>query len=269
MASGFRIENSELDGEVHFLLNIDPFIRKALCYPLNTCKDIERRVNALLDDGFIYLLETGVKVPGLRALGKGYSSLVVVANNVRYGIGALKVLRVDSKRDSLLKEALLLKAIQDLSISPKLMLFRDFYVFYELQSPLKCKPYVEILARLILNRSILDLKRSLLNTFKSLYDLDVKKIDHTELNRINGHVLYCDGFIKIMDWESARFTEKPGNLTSFISFLLYRFRLSSELRELLQLRIIKILEALREYKESYSLKSFNKLKEAMSLQDVN
>lgn len=268
MAVWFHMENSELDGEVHFLVNKDPFVRKALCYPLDTCGEIDKRINMLIGDGFSYLLETGIRVPGLRALGKGYSSLVVVANNVKYGIGALKVLRIDSRRDSLLKEASILKAIRDINISPRLMLFRDFYVFYELQSPVKCKPYTYILTMLISNRNVPELKKLLMNTTNLLYSLDEKKIDHTELNRINGHVLYCNGTIKIIDWESAKFAEKPANLTSFVSFLLFRFKYSRELRELLHISEDNIIEALREYKESYSFQSFNRLQKAMSLLGV-
>ncbi|MEM1843183.1 MAG: serine/threonine protein kinase, partial [Desulfurococcaceae archaeon] len=83
--------------------------------------------------------------------------------------------------------------------------------------------------------------------------------DHTEINRPHGHVLYCDGKVKVLDWESAKITERPTNLTSFTSYLLYRFKYAQGLEKLLGYSRDRVLKALREYKTTYSREAFNEL----------
>ncbi|MEM4880982.1 MAG: serine/threonine protein kinase [Desulfurococcaceae archaeon] len=244
---------------MHFLRNPSTYINRVLCYPSRACRGFEERLKMLLNDGFIYLLETGKNVFGIRILGRGYSAVTVVAYHAKYGIGALKVLRTDSRRNSLVHEAEMLKNAQPSGLPPNLYLYRDFYVFYELLPPHTCKSYTRVLEELIFSGGLESLVNLLRSTFTLLYALDSLRIDHTEINRPHGHVLYCDGKVKVLDWESAKITERPTNLTSFTSYLLYRFKYAQGLEKLLGYSRDRVLKALREYKTTYSREAFNEL----------
>lgn len=259
-------EDTALDGEVHFLVPEDSYVKRVLCYPRSECSEYFERIKLLVGDEFVYFLETGTSVLGLRVLGKGYSAVVVAAKNTRYGLGALKILRIDSRRGSLLWEADVLKRAQISGLAPRLYTYRDFYIFQELLSPRICRPYSVVLEKLVLSGDVRGVKRILAETMKSLFRLDVSQVDHTELNRPGGHMFYCeDGRIVIVDWESAKISSKPVNLTSFTSYIVFRFKYKVELRELLNWDVEKILSALKNYKLTYSSIEFENVLSALGL----
>jgi len=266
VATRLYIEEAELDGVLHFLDKPDTYIERVLCFPRENCSELEERLELLKLDGFTYLLETGGKFLDLRILGKGYSAIVVVAYNKFNGIGSLKIKRLDSRRESFTREALLMSEAYPSSLPPKLLAYRDFYVFYELLPPGKCRDYTIVLEEYLNSNRLNELKTLLLNTMIKLRKLDLLGIDHTEINRPSGHVFVCrEQDVKILDWESARKTRRPVNTTSFTSFLLYRYRNSSKLIETLGIDRNRVLDALRKYKESYLDEDFEKLLEAMQL----
>jgi len=266
VALGYLGEDASLDGEVHFLELEDVYVKRALCYPRDECSEYPKRLKCLLEDGFIYLLETGSSVLGMRFLGKGFSAVVVVAKNSKYGIGALKVLRSDSRRSDLLGEAEIMVRAQRSGVVPRLYTYRDFYIFRELISPTTCKSFTRVLEELVTKNDLKTLKRMLTYTLRELFKLDSCGVDHTELNRPVGHVFYCEGDrVVIIDWESARVTSKPANLTSLVSYLVFRSRLRDVLKELFKWKVENILYALRTYKSTYSISDFEKLLEALGL----
>jgi putative serine/threonine protein kinase len=259
-------EDTALDGEVHFLVPGDFYVKQVLCYPRSDCSEYSERIKPLLDDGFIYFLETGTSVIGIRVLGKGYSAIVVAAKNTKYGLGALKILRIDSRRSSLLWEVEVMKRAQISGLVPRLYTYRDFYIFQELISPRICKPFSVVLEKLVLNGDVRGVKRVLVDALKSLFKLDVSGIDHTELNRPGGHMFYCEGDrVVVIDWESAKISSRPVNLTSFISYIVFRFKYRVELGELLNWSIERILSALRNYKLTYSNIEFENILSALGL----
>lgn len=259
-------EDTTLDGEVHFLVPEDSYVKRVLCYPRTECSEYLERIKLLVSDGFIYFLETGTSVLGARVLGKGYSSVVVAAKNTKFGLGALKILRTDSRRSSLLWEAEVLRRAQISGLAPRLYIYRDFYIFQELLSPRTCRPYSVILEKLVLSSDVRGVKRILAETMKSLFRLDASRVDHAELNRPRGHIFYCeDGRVIIVDWESAKISSKPVNLTSFTSYIVFRFKYRLELGELLNWNVEKILSALRNYKLTYSSIEFENVLSALGL----
>jgi len=265
---GFRIhiEDPYLDGEVHFLVanGGDEYIRRILCFP--ACSDtytLEHRVRRLIEDGFVYILETGSIIHGLRILGKGYSSIVVVALHKKHGLGVLKLRRTDSRRADLSREAEMMAKAASTGIAPRLYRYSSDYIFRELLDPVKCQPVERVLETLIARGLISEVRRVLHTVLTALHRLDKASIDHTELNRPGDHLLFCPEGVKVIDWESARESEKPGNLTSFTSFILYRFRYSSKLVEELGLDKARVLEELRKYKQRYDEESFNRVLEVM------
>lgn len=263
MVKGLCFEDTDLDGEVHFLRSMDSYVARVLCFPRDQCSDLHVKTSTLINDGFVYLLETGVNVHGLRLLGRGYTAVVTTAYHSKLGLGSLKLLRVDSRRSSLVREAEFMKQAEPTGLPPRVYLYRDLYVFYELLPPHKCRSLTSVLNELVSNRNVNKLRQLLLNTLKPLHHLDRLNIDHSEINRPGGHVFYCDGLIKVVDWESSRLSRKPVNLTSFLSFLLHRYKYAIELRELLKFDLDRVMKALRRYKTSYSLDSFNEIIETM------
>jgi len=251
---------------VHFIELEDTYVKKTLCYPRSECPDYYKRLSCLLGDGFIYLLETGSLILGSRFLGKGYSAVVVAAKNTRYGLGALKILRCDSRRSSLLGEAEIMLRARDSGLVPRLYIYRDFYIFQELLSPCSCKPLSLILEQLIMRNRVEEVKSVLTYTLRLLFKLDCMRVDHGELNRPGGHLFYCnDGRVLAIDWESARVVSKPVNLTSFISYLVFRFKHRDILGKILNWRISDILQSLKVYKSTYSDSEFNKILSVLRL----
>ncbi|MEM4879235.1 MAG: serine/threonine protein kinase [Desulfurococcaceae archaeon] len=258
-------ENPEMDGDVCFIEQYNHFLEKVLCYPRSSCGEVfYKRLTKLREKGFIYLVETGVKIGNIRVLGKGYSAIVVLACHEKYGLGALKIRRVDSRRDTLQKEALIMLKTRDLRIVPRLYLHDEDFIFRELIPLHRCFHYPAYLRALIDNNMVHELKALLRRTMNDLYNLDKMGVDHTELNRLEKHMYYCvDGEIKVIDWESAKESNKPTNISSFISYLLYRFDHKNLLIDVLSLDLKAVLQALHEYKRTYSAEMYKKVLDAM------
>ncbi|ADV64891.1 serine/threonine protein kinase [Desulfurococcus mucosus] len=268
MGLGIRIEDAFMDGEVHFLargLN-DPYTRRILCFP-SDCEGslLAERVDRLMRDGFIYLLETGSVIHGVRVLGKGYSSIVVAAYHRRHGLGVLKLRRLDSRRDDLSREAESMMKAGGSGVVPELYTYSRDYIFRELIDPLRCRPVEDVLAELSEAGRIKELKKLLRMVFTALWRLDSTRVDHGELNRPGDHVFICRDSVKIIDWESARVSEKPGNLSSFASFILYRFKHSGRILQELGVDRGRARVELKRYKENYSEDSLHRFLEAMGL----
>jgi putative serine/threonine protein kinase len=256
-------EDSYLDGEVHFLKALDDYVTRVLCFPQESCGLLRDRLEALLRDGFIYLLETGASFMGMRILGKGYTGVVSIAYNRVKGLGAIKILRVDGRRSSLIREAEYMEKAYSTGLPPRLMSYRDFYVFYEYLPLYKCFGFEKLLVELLENNCLPELKQLILQALLKLYKLDLLRVDHTEINRPRGHMYVCGGDIKLLDWESARSSVRPGNVSSFVSYILFRFRRRDELINILGVRVEEALRALRKYKESYSGEDFQRIVSAI------
>lgn len=266
MATRVYLEDAELDGEVHFLdVDQDSYIRRVLCFPRDTCNQLESRARTLREDGFDYLLESGTMILGIRVLGKGYSAVVTIAHHKRLGLGALKILRVDSRRSSLVHEAEIMEKALPSGLPPKPLLYRDFYVFYELLPPHRCIGFAGYLERLIERRDKELIVRVLRRLLDRLWILDSIGVDHAEINRPHGHVFICHDTPRILDWESARLTKKPSNVTSMVSYLTYRFSRREELVEILGTRLEELLNALRNYKETRLQDAYLSILKAMGL----
>ncbi|WP_276814990.1 serine/threonine protein kinase [Desulfurococcus amylolyticus] len=262
------IEDPYMDGEVHFLVNYprDEYIYRVLCFPACNRRDlIVERTLELIKEGFIYLLETGQVIHGVRVLGKGYSSIIVVAYHARHGLGVLKIRRTDSRRDDLSREAEAMMRASGSGVTPRLYMYSRDYLFRELVNPVTCRSLEALLTDLFRTGDMDRVKQVIYEVLVALNRLDSIRIDHTELNRPGNHVFICPDGMKIIDWESARRSVKPSNLSSFISYLLYRFRYRSELISRLGLEREKILRLLRRYKAEYSLEALGEIIDSMHL----
>lgn len=266
MVEGFFSQNSSLDGQVHFLEVPDDYVSFVLCFPRSRCDLLDSRLKVLVEDGFIYLLETGTRVLGRRVVGKGYTGITAIALHRKHGIGALKLLRLDSRRRSLEHEAKVIELVQNTGLAPRIFLHRDFYIFRDYIPVDSCSPVPSLLETLVTSGRVAELKALLRRILIALYNLDSLKVDHTELGRPGGHLFYCLDGPKILDWDSARISNKPTNLSSFVSYLVYRFKYAKILRDILKYDTTQLIYSLKNYKGFYGLAEFTDVLRALGLE---
>lgn len=195
-----------------------------LCYPSYDRSCAEERFSKLRKAGVLQIV---------RFLGKGHSSIVLeaeLANGVRT---AIKVLRLDSKRDSLLLECSLMKRAYPLA--PEVIACGNDYIVMELVSGVPAVNVVKREGNIITN---------ILKILSSGRGLDILGIDHKELSRADKHIIVTHrNTIKILDYESASFSSRPHNLCRLTSWVLHRVLG-------LDLRPTEVTNLLRKYKEA-------------------
>ncbi|MET1160174.1 MAG: serine/threonine protein kinase [Thermoprotei archaeon] len=263
-----RIYNKEavLDGKVHRLDSIDDYIEFVLCFPLEKCKELDYRVKLLQKNGFTALIEYGASILGHRVIGKGYASITVLAYHKYYGLGLLKLRRIDSRRTTLEYEGMILDYLDRTGYTPLLYTWSREYVFMEYLK--NCKSIVHVFDELVKQRDVNSVKNTLRRVLSALYLIDLLGVDHGEVNRPYSHILLCDSLVKIIDWESCSTIRKPHNLTSFVSYLLFRYPMRRALFELLGLdnrNVEEVLSLLRTYKNTYSIEVFKQIEKILSL----
>jgi len=243
-------KESFLDGVLHKLDPGDDFVSFVLCFPEASCRELADRINKLALSGFTHLIEYGSSVLGYRIIGKGYSSINILALNKHHGVGLLKLRRLDSRRKSLELEGFVLDYLEKTGYVPKLYTFDQDFVFREYLT--RCSDYVkafsESLSSGMVERAVTMLKK----LFYALYIFDKLGVDHGELARPYKHIYWCEeSGVKVIDWESSSFLRRPHNLTAFASFLLYRFKNYEVARAIESVRD-NVLELLKKYRDSYS-----------------
>jgi len=196
----------------------------ALCYPLHDRDCAEKRLSKLKGVGVLRVV---------RLLGKGHSSTVLEVELASGARAALKILRIDSKRDSLLQECSLMKKAYPLA--PEVITCGDDYVVMELVSGTPAVDTLKLGENIVTN---------VLKILSSGRGLDILGVDHEELSRADKHVVITHrGTVKILDYESASPSDHPRNLCRLISWTLHRVLG-------LDLRSTEIASLLRKYKET-------------------
>lgn len=236
--------------KLHSLDKNDPFISRILCYPVEAgnplCID---RLNTILrylnDVGIEGILEYGEKrVDGYTILGKGWSSIVVLALQGDRRI-VVKIRRIDSRRKTLEHEAIILEYLRHTQLAPEpLYWYRDVIVM-EFIEGLLLKDYLKSIKY---SRELFYLIK---DVFISSWLLDKHYIDHSELNRPLTHIIIsrCRRKPVFIDFESAKYSLHPHNLTSVASYFLFRYTRSlSSIDD--KKRVVKMLQL---YKKTLSL----------------
>ncbi|WP_052833853.1 hypothetical protein [Staphylothermus marinus] len=261
MVNEIYFKKTEMDGEVHRIANesTDEFLSYILCFPKTSCSLYEKRLLLLKKSGFDYIVETGKNILGYKIIGKGYSSIIVLAHNKFYGYGALKLRRLDSRRSSLGYEGMILDYLDKTLLVPQLYLWSNEFIFMEYLDPQKCISIDKVITQSLIRKDRKRTMKLLKKVILALYFIDKLNIDHGELNRPYDHLYICKGeHVKIIDWESSGY-RKPHNLTMFMSFLLYRYNHREELVNLLGLNRNQIIKLLKKYKKTLSIKDISPL----------
>jgi len=250
MDSGVHIEKTILDGVLHRIDDRDEFISFTLCYPHLECREFEDRLDFLRDNGFEYFIEYGGTFLKYRIIGKGYSSINILAYNRFHGLGLLKIRRIDSRRETLEYEGIINEYLNPTGVVPSIYMWSRDFIFREYLWNCRSveKELSDVYESGYVDKVIYLLKKVLF----SLHLIDVLRVDHGELNRPYNHIFICDQMdVKIIDWESSSFVRKPGNVSSFISYLLYRSSVFKDMAIDLKKTVNKYT---RLYKANYSIK---------------
>ena len=186
----------------------------------------------------------------LKQIAKGHRSIV-------YGCkhrGKMAVKKVEKKDINVLNriqnEIYWLKKLNNYNIGPKLYSSDKNYFICE---------FVE-------GERIIDFLKKSKNPLKIILKiidqcrkLDKLNVDKKEMNYPYKHIIISMNKVTFIDFERARFSLKPKNVTGFFSFLLSKLIYSLLQEKNLNLDRDKIKELLQNYKKTYSDDYFKKL----------
>ncbi len=197
-------------------LATDPY-SLVLAYPRPERVLIESRLRQLKELGISGLEFRGpLRIDRLSVLGKGVVGLVVagVADGKKV---AVKIRRVDSRRNSMIQEANMMKVANEAGIGPKgLGSTQDILAMQFLEG--------QRLPLWLSNLKGRGRKARVKSTFRSLLEqsvrLDAIGLDHGELSRAHKNVLVSAGGRPwILDFESASLMRRVNNFTSLAQYL--------------------------------------------------
>ncbi len=233
--------------------SLDEDLIKLITYPKRDWKVFQERVNIMLQCGIEALILDGpIQIGKYSVMGKGTNS-IVVKGLYRNEVVVIKILRLDATRDTLSHEASIIKKIldsyPDVKLVPHLKGHTDWMIIQE---------YIEGVDMFnFLHEEIFHLDKNTLSKILSqvLYKgflLDKIGIDHSELSRPKSHVIFTEEDYEpiFIDFESARYKEKPRNFSSLIQAIFLRHPSSKYLCELYNVDLDKIRKLVHIYNNS-------------------
>lgn len=236
-------------------LSDEPFA-SVVCYPRAISVEMQVRINELEELGVEAVEFSGkTSAHALQVLGKGYVGIVVVAQ-----IGgerlALKMLRIDSGRPSLEREAELLRRANAVGVGPKFVAVTGHFLLMELVDGGSLEEW------LTLHRSSTEVRRLVAEVLEQCWRLDAIGLDHGEISKAPKHILVSKQDKPfIVDFETASTTRNASNVTSVCQFL---FQGNSEVcRSIAQVlgprNREELVAALRRYRKERTRENFESL----------
>ena len=237
-------------------------VRDVICYPKPNSEICVKAIMKLKDAGLECYISFGTTSSGkYRVLGRGWSSNVFLA---RWGqrLVAVKLLRPDSRRKSMLWEGIVWSIASLYSIAPRLhTLDRYFLVVDWIQGPRleNYTPKTRLEAIFVVRRLLL-----------KAYLLDKLKIRHGELARPGGQVLIDTSVHPpepyIIDYDSATINKRPGNFTQLFGGLLTISSISTILR--LREKLYRLRGILKDYKHKQAISVVEEVIEHIEKDDL-
>ncbi|MCW4000937.1 MAG: serine/threonine protein kinase [Candidatus Bathyarchaeota archaeon] len=236
-------------------LQHDPYA-SVICYPRSNPGQIQMRLEELATLGVDAVEFSGTSSAfALPVLGKGYVGIVAVA--YRAGVRlALKMQRVDSERESLMREAELLRMANSVDVGPRFVGGTQHFLLMQLIGGGSFEGWLKT------HIDATAVRRVVLEVLEQCWRLDTICLDHGELSKAPKHLL-MDIADKpfIVDFETASTTRNASNVTSVCQYL---FQGNSEackaLAQVLGPRQrIELVEALRRYRRNRDRESFEEL----------
>lgn len=176
---------------------------------LSSCKEILdqkmfnfKLVNSLkLDFEELFVYEISLK----KILGEGKRGLVYEDKGI-----AVKV--SNSKTNTLKFEAEVLKKINKLGIGPRFISFKENRLSMDVVKGIRIMDYLRVNSK----KNILIVLKKVFNQLRSL---DEHNIDKKEMNNPYKHIIVKGVNPVLIDFERARFSKHPQNITQFCQFL--------------------------------------------------
>ena len=186
---------------------------------------------------------------------KGYRGVVLLLKDKKNNLFILKIKRKDTIK-SLKKEYDILKFLENYHLAPKVYYFDldNQFILMDYIKGVTFFDYKNLFKKNLIQKD--KFLAYLKNIIKACHTLDKLNLFHGEL--IKGkHIYLYKGKVKFIDFESAKFTKIPKNLTQFIGGNILN---DKELIEHLKLKKDKIFLFLKEYKKVNNLDSLFKNK---------
>ncbi|MEK6920139.1 MAG: serine/threonine protein kinase [Thermoproteota archaeon] len=227
-----------------------------LCYPRLEKDSLNARIRQLCELGVTHLVFQGrLKLNGLSVLGKGVAGMVAVGILGGRKV-ALKIRRLDSRRDSLATEARMLQAANAVGVGPEYIGGGPDILAMELVDGERLPLWLTGLRGRGRKSRVKATVRTLL---EQCHRLDAAGIDHGELSRAHKNVLVTkDDCPCILDFESASSSRRPSNLTSLTQYLFLGGSLTRKVTRVLgPVDRDELLRCLRLYKKGEAETAFH------------
>jgi putative serine/threonine protein kinase len=233
-----------------------------LGYPKAARRQLQARLIELKRLGIKSVAFQGPMLIGkIAVLGKGYTGVVVLAKKGTRCV-ALKIRRIDSPRESMVKETNLLKAANKVNVGPKLIESSNNFIVMEYLDGKKIYDWIKELKG---GDNASQLRKVIKKVLQDCYNLDRSGLDHGELSNITKHVI-VGKLITIIDFESSSLDRKVSNVTSATQAILIGSGIAKIVRQIYSVPPKgKIIKVLRKYKEEQSDSSFEKILEVLKL----
>jgi len=239
--------------------------RELVCYPRFMEEEFQRRIKELKSLEVEALRLTGCKqILDLKVLGKGYSSVVVMAIVGGGGRCALKLRRLDSGKPDTSHEVRMLAMANSVEVGPRLLDQTANFILMELVEGSLIDEWVCNLKGRGYRRRLKRVVRALLEQCRSL---DVLGLDHGELSRATKHVLVgMEDRPFLIDFEKSSLGRRASNVTSLCQYFFIGGRVASKVRRLLgEVDRRRLLGSLQQYKAEQSDENFREILSVLSL----
>jgi putative serine/threonine protein kinase len=236
--------------------------KKALSYPNGDGEVYSRTVRELEGIGVEGIISAGdLEIGGIKVLGKGCVGIVLAGVLGRQSI-ALKVLRTDANRPSLMNEGRLLTMANGCRAGPQIIAAGANVLAMEY---VHGKPLVKWLGELHTPGEVKSALRELLRQARCLDEIG---LDHGELSDARKHILIDEkGRPYILDFETASTDRKLRNLISTVGYLFFKSSTAALLSRHITWDRAGLLGAAREYKDAPSKKTYENLITHLGLLD--
>ncbi len=246
-------------------LDKDPY-RAVLAYPRPDYETVSSRIRQLIELDVTGLEFRGsIKIGKLSILGKGVVGTVFsgMAKGRRI---AVKIRRVDSRRNSMSHEAQMLRAANHAGIGPEFLgSSKDVLTMNFVDGKRLPEWIISIHGR--------GSRRHVRFAFKVLLEqcvrLDAYGLDHGEISRAHKNVLISEGDQpSIVDFESASLMRRANNFTSMVQYLFLSSRFGRRTQRVLgPVNREELLGYLRLYKSGMTSNAFEAVLKSLRFDD--
>ncbi len=236
-------------------------VGRFICWPRYDEETARQRLTQLENLGIESLALGGRHViQGHKVLGKGHVGVVVKA--MKDGVEvALKIRRTDADRESMRREAEMLRLANEVGVGPTLHGYSiDLLAMEKITGPYLGEWLKDF------RGSPDQMKRVILVILEKTRRLDEAGIDHGELNRVKRHIIVAEEEPRIIDFESASTQRRTQNVTAATQSVFLNKGFASQLEPYLTSPAQKpLISALSAYKRDQTDGNFDKILEVCKL----